>query len=107
MPSTGDLGLLTICSDACVVVATDQVLKKIQLSSPVSQCLEIKKKDKLASGVAFADVTQHGKFKSKNLKSRIPKSTVLDVSHQVPSFEDFPPLGGVPVKARVPTKKST
>ena len=57
------------------------------------------------SGVTFANVTKHGKFKSTNLKSRIPKSTVIKVSHQVPSFEYFPPLGGVPNKACVPTKK--
>ena len=70
----------------------------------VNQVLEIKKTEKKASGVTFADVTKHGKFKSTNLKSRIPKSTVLEVSHQVPSFEDFPLLGGVPTKKCVPTK---
>ena len=99
------MGSNKICSDTCVVVATDPVLKKLQLSNPVNQVLENKKTENKASGVTFADVTKHGKFKSKNLKSRILKSTVLDVSNQVPSFEDFPPLGGVPVKARVPTKK--
>ena len=54
--------------------------------------------------MTFADVTKHGKCKSTNLKSRIPKSTVLKVSHQVPSFEDFPLLGGVPTKKCVPTE---
>ena len=55
--------------------------------------------EKKGSGVKFADVTKHGKFKLTNLKSWIPKSTVLDVSHQVPSLEDFPPLAGIRTKS--------
>ena len=35
-----------ICSDTCVVVATDPVLNKIQMSNPVNQVLKIEKMEK-------------------------------------------------------------
>ena len=91
-----------ICSDACVVVVTDTVLKNVGVSNSFNQILEVKKWEKKASGVTFANVTEHGKFKSTNFKSWIPKSTVFDVSPQVPSLEDFPPLAGVCTKKCVP-----
>ena len=45
-----DVGSDKICSDTCVVVATDPVLKKIQLSNPVNRVLEIKKTEKRSIG---------------------------------------------------------
>ena len=81
----------------------DPVLKNTGVPSPFkSILLEIKKTEKIASGVKFANETKHGKFKSTNFKSWIPKSTVFDVSPRVPSIEDFPLLAGVRTKKCVP-----
>ena len=96
------MGRNKICSDACVVVATDPVLKNAGVPNSFNTILEIEQTEKKASGVTFANVTKHGKFKLTNIKSRIPKSTVLNVSYHVPSLGDFLQLGGVCKRKCIP-----
>ena len=95
------MGSNKICIDASVVVATTPVLTNSGVPNSFKSILQIKKTEKKESCVTFADVTKHGKCKSTNFKSWIPKSTVFDVSAQVPSLEDFPPLAGVRKKKNV------